>query len=183
MNLHSTHGFRATWIVQCIDMHLMYVAAQGNGSHPTIVLELFKCLKLLLPLQKFFDTFLCPYHASRHKITQSCIILDEDIQLFNDPADSYFEIAPCTSLEQPLHFLAQPHTWNARRQDPHWCNDAYSSKSVRRITIQVSEILLSTELNSALYCHNAGFPHPHSYMKSAFAFLTYSFETPSIYIY
>lgn len=80
--------------------------------------------------------FQCPYHVSKHKMVYSCIILDKDAQMFGDPDYSYYPgIISCTSFEQPLYFVVEPHTWNASRHTSHWCYEASFSKSVWRITI------------------------------------------------
>lgn len=57
--------------------------------------------------------------------------------------------------------LCSPVLSCACRQDDTCC-----SKSERRMTIQISGVLLSTELNSVLCCLNTAFPNPHSCTKS-----------------
>lgn len=64
------------------------------------------------------------------------------------------------------HFLAQLHTWNACRQAKHRISDVCCSKSMRKTMIQVSEVLLFVQLNSAIYCLNPAFPQPYSCTKS-----------------
>lgn len=75
---------------------------------------------------------------------------------------SYHGIVPCISSEQPLHFLAQTHAWNAFQQAPHSSNNECCTKSLRRMINQASEVLLFTKLNRTLYFLNAAFIHTHS---------------------
>lgn len=49
----------------------------------------------------------------------------------------------CAPFEQPLHFLAQPHKWNAWLQTPHWCYDAYCLEFKQRVAVQTDKVLLS----------------------------------------
>lgn len=106
-------------------------------------------------------------------------------QMFGDPADSYTRIIPCTSSQQTLHFRARPHTQNACKQASHSCSNSFCSKSVRKIIVEASKVLLSTELNIASI---VAFPHSYSCTKyaylrpllSAFTLLTCSSECPCI---
>lgn len=111
---------------------------------------------LFLPLQKFCDTFRCPYrvlnvkrslvHISRWRPSN---FLRSDIFLSG--------IIPCTSYEQPLHFLPQYHAWNACRQALHSCDEASRSKSMQRMTTDARKWISCTGLNSTLYCSNIVF--------------------------
>lgn len=63
------------------------------------------------------------------------------------------------------HFHAQFHTWKACRQAPRCLEDPYCVKSVRGMTIQGIEVLLSAGLSSVLYGLKTAFLYPHSNMK------------------
>lgn len=97
------------------------------------------------------------------------------------------------SFEQPIHFLVQPHTWNAWCQVLHWCNDVSCLKCMRKMIIQASKEYSSFAMNSTLYNLNVAFLHPHSYTKSAyfgslylhlhfciFFMMHHTFETPCL---
>lgn len=75
----------------------------------------------------------------------------------------------CTSFDQPLKFFAQIHTGNNPTSFTlvwRCMSPGISPESVQRVTIQAT-VLLSTEVNIAIYCRSAKFLHPHSYTKSA----------------
>lgn len=44
----------------------------------------------------------------------------KDAEMSGDPTEPYQGIVPCKSFEQPIHFLAQPHTWNSCQEAPYW---------------------------------------------------------------
>lgn len=112
--------------------------------------------------------FLVPVSCLKHKTIHSRTTHNKNVQMFGDLANSYAVIVVCTFFKRSWRFLMRTHAYNACRQILHWCNDAYCWKSVRRMTIQASELLLFIELSSTFCFLNASFPHPHPYTKSFF---------------
>lgn len=116
-----------------------------NGYH-------LLCIMLFISQQEFCEIFQCSFYVSKYKTIYSQTTPHENSQMFGDPADSYPRIIPRTTSQQPLHFRARPHTQNACKQASHTYSNSFCSKSLRKMILEASKVLLSTELNSVLYC-------------------------------
>lgn len=114
------------------------------------------------------------------KMIHLSTILDENIQMFSNLAESCLGIIPSTSFEQLLHFLAQTHAWNACGQAQHWCNELCCSNdnsSQQSAFIQWTQYclpLLQNSISTLIFLREMWLlrlPLP------AFTFLTHKFET------
>lgn len=140
------HSFTNAEFIPICNMVLTHHIKQLSSISKNYLLL---CIKLLLHLQEFCDIFHCHCHASKHETVHSRTTFNEEVQMLviwyivTQQSSHYF-------FEQPFHFLMKVHTYNAYDQTPNWCNDACFLKSILRMKIKATEVLLSINIIIAL---------------------------------
>ena len=122
----------------------------------------------ILSLQQKLGVIVQCHFQWKHKTIYLCVTSEEDTQMFDDPANSYPGIAPCTSYEQLIHFLVTTYARNVYQALQLW-NDACFSWFVWKWWIQLTKHFYASQ-SSALCTDSRRHYCAHNSLQNLLAF-------------